>query len=228
MSKIDPEQERARLAARYAAMSNLELEKVGRNPAALTEWAHDALASEMRRRGLDWAGFQARPQSQPDTTPVSLSSQMETVSPEEGMIPNEPVVLRQYRDMPLALTDQMILEAAGIESCLYDENVIRLDWLWSNLLGGVKLVVRQSDFEDADQLLNHKAVEKYTVEGVGDYQQERCPRCGSDDVVCDELLKRIAGAGLLLGVPIAMTQKGWNCHACGHIWQVEGGNSSAP
>jgi hypothetical protein len=55
MGRIDPEQERARLAARYAAMTDLELQKVGRDPAALTEWARSAFLKELKKRGLVWA-----------------------------------------------------------------------------------------------------------------------------------------------------------------------------
>jgi len=54
MTRINPEQERERLAARYAAMNDLELLKVGGDPAALTEWARETLRDEMRRRGLEW------------------------------------------------------------------------------------------------------------------------------------------------------------------------------
>jgi len=53
MAKIDPEQERERLAARYGAMSDLELRKVGGDPALLTEWARSALSEELRKRGLE-------------------------------------------------------------------------------------------------------------------------------------------------------------------------------
>src|SRR6516225_736889 len=54
MANIDPEQERQRLAARYAAMSDLELKKVGGDPASLTEWALTAFQHEMKCRGLEW------------------------------------------------------------------------------------------------------------------------------------------------------------------------------
>lgn len=210
MVRIDPEYERQRLAARYAAMSDLELLKVGQNPSALTDWAFEALREEMAKRGVDWTG---------KDLPVP-SKMIRTEAKED--IGNTPVVIRQYRDMPEAMTDRMILEAADIDCFLYDENMVRLDWLWSNLLGGLKLVVRQSDVEDAERALNSKLTGKFEVDGVGEYEPERCPKCGSDDVSCNELMKRIAGAGLLVGVPIAIHQKGWNCHSCGHIWEVAG------
>jgi hypothetical protein len=103
MVKIDPEQERDRLAARYAAMSDLELQKVGQNPGALTDWAFEALREEMAKRGLDWACID-----------LTIPSQM--VQPDVKEDPgNRPVVIRQYRDIPEAMTDRMILEAAGID-----------------------------------------------------------------------------------------------------------------
>jgi hypothetical protein len=214
MAKIDPERERERLAAVYGAMSDLELQKVGRDPSALTDWAFEALREEMARRGLDWAGKN-----------LAVPSQMVGVEA-KGDPGNTPFVFRRYRDFPLAMTDRMILETADIDCYLYDENLIRLDWLWSNLLGGLKLVVRRSEAGDAESLLSGKTIEKFDVEGVGEYQQERCPKCGSMDVSCDELKKRIAGAGLLLGVPIAMHQKGWTCNNCSQIWEVAGENKT--
>lgn len=139
-----------------------------------------------------------------------------------------PVVLRRYRDLPRAFTDRMILETAKIDCYLYDENIVRLDWLWSNLVGGVKLVVRNGDAEDVEKLLNEGILEKFAVNGIGEYEQERCPKCNSMDVCCDELMKRISGLGLLLGIPIAMVQDGWNCHACGHTWEVAEERASNP
>jgi DNA-directed RNA polymerase subunit M/transcription elongation factor TFIIS len=169
--------------------------KVGREPSALTEWALRALKSELQKRGLELPEVEER-------------------------VEDKPVVLRIYRDMPAAYVDQSILDSAGIRCYLQDSNVVRMDWLWSNALGGIKLIVGELDREDAEKLLSEKTRESFTVEGVGEYEQERCPRCGSRDVSCDELKKRIAGAGLLLGIPIAMMQRGWNCHACGHLWEV--------
>jgi hypothetical protein len=208
MEKIDPDLEREKLAARYATMSDLELMKVGQIPGFLTDWAFEALRREMAKRGLDWAG---------KDLPAPSKMARQEAKEDPG---NRPIVIRQYRDIPGGMTDRMILEAAGIDCFLFDENMVRLDWLWSNLLGGVKLVVRQCDAEDADKALNSKQTQNFDVEGVGDYEPERCPKCRSNDVFCDELLKGIAGAGLLLGLPIAIHRGGWNCHNCGHIWEV--------
>jgi hypothetical protein len=45
-------------------------------------------------------------------------------------------VLRRYRDMPAAFVERSALENAGIQCFLQDDNVVRMDWLWSNALGG--------------------------------------------------------------------------------------------
>jgi hypothetical protein len=68
-----------------------------------------------------------------------------------------PVILRKYRDMPAAFVEKSALENAGIECFLQDDNVIRMDWLWSNAMGGIKLLVREKDAAEAEKLLSELA-----------------------------------------------------------------------
>jgi|SRR5208283_5731412 len=210
MAKIDLERERQRLRELYSAMNDLELQKAGQEPAALTEVAFAALQWEMARRGLEWAGK--------DIAWAAIPAKMKTESDDPE---NAPEVVRKYRDMPEAVAARMTLESAGIECYLYDESVVRMDWLWSNALGGMKLVVRKKDADEARKILDQPARESFDVEGIGEYEQPRCPACGSLDVSCDELRKSVAGASLMLGVPIAMTADGWHCRSCGHRWGRE-------
>jgi hypothetical protein len=58
-----------------------------------------------------------------------------------------------------ALMVKSILGSAGIESFLADENVISMNWLWSNALGGVKLQARKADAAVASKLLEEKLSE---------------------------------------------------------------------
>jgi hypothetical protein len=130
-----------------------------------------------------------------------------------------PVVVRKYRDMPEAFAARATLEAAGIDCYLYDETVIRLDWLWSNAMSNLKLVVRSEEADEAKRILDEETPEKFDVEGIGEYEQPRCPSCGSLDVSWKELRKRIAFAGLLfIGFPILIKEKAWHCHSCNHRW----------
>jgi hypothetical protein len=73
---------------------------------------------------------------------------------------NRPVVLRRYRDMPTAFIEKGVLDAAGIQTFLQDDNVVRMDWLWSNAMGGIKLIVREKDAEEAEAILSQKPVEE--------------------------------------------------------------------
>ena len=45
------------------------------------------------------------------------------------------------------------LEGSGIAAYVRDENLITLDWLYSNAVGGVKVDVMDEDYEQALQLL---------------------------------------------------------------------------
>src|SRR5437899_11649752 len=101
------------------------------------------------------------------------------------------VMLRQFRDLPDALVAKSILDSAGIECLLGDENIVRLDWFWCNLVGGVKLWVRQRDLEQAENLIEQSPPEEFNVEGVGEFKQPRCPVRELFDVLFEQLSKRI-------------------------------------
>ena len=133
----------------------------------------------------------------------------------------------RYRDSGEAMIAKSMLDSAGIESFLSDENLVRLDWFYSNLVGGIKLMVREEDADTARKLLEENIPEKFDVAGVGEYAQPRCPQCGSMDVSFDGLNKQIAYSGLFLNLPIPVNRKGGKCHACGHEWGSESKPSSA-
>jgi Putative prokaryotic signal transducing protein len=145
MTKIDPEKERQRLTILYAGMSDLELRKVGEKPESLTDWAFEALREEMNKRGLDWSGKNMPLPSQMVRSKAIDDSEL------------RPIVLRRYRDMPEAFVAKSLLEDAGIECFLQDDNVVRMDWFWSDAIGGIKLVVRQKDAEESERLLSEAA-----------------------------------------------------------------------
>jgi hypothetical protein len=85
---------------------------------------------------------------------------IEEVEPATVEIAGKPVVLRTYRDMPAAFVDKSVLDAAGIRCYLQDANVVRMDWLWSNAMGGIKLVVSEGDAEDAAKILDTEPLEQ--------------------------------------------------------------------
>jgi hypothetical protein len=169
VATVDPEKERRRLRQLYAGMVDGELEEIAQDAVSLSDVARKALQAELARR---------RPEiALPD--PIASSPPV----PEQ---PPRPVMLRRYRDLPDALLAKSILDSASIECYLIDENTIRMDWMWSTLLGGVKLWVREED-ADAGDLLDLDYLESFDVEGVGKYRQPRCPKINEAPAVRDAL-----------------------------------------
>lgn len=134
MSLQDEERERQRLSRVYGDMSDAELLRLAADPVSLTDAALDAIEEEAERRGLK----------------LDVEVNEPVVSPAYG----ELAVVRQFRDLPEALLAKGALEAAGIESHLLDENLVRLDWFYSNAIGGVRLCVRVKDASAAFRILN--------------------------------------------------------------------------
>jgi hypothetical protein len=100
--------------------------------------------------------------------------------------------------------------------------MVRLDWFYSNLVGGIKLLVPANEAEAAAKLLDESRPVKFDVEGVGEYEQPHCPGCGSMDISLDGLDKPLTfGAMWLTSLPIPVTTKGWKCRACGNEWGEE-------
>jgi hypothetical protein len=202
-SHLDEQAERRRLAANYAAMTDGELQRLARNAESLTEVACDALEDEMDRRHLEIAE---------DAAP----------EPRQQLEMQELVTVRQFRDLPEALLAKGSLESAGIECFLADDNLVRLDWFISNFIGGIKLNVRAADAVNAQQLLDEPILEGLYVQGVGLYEQPRCPKCQSLDVNFQELDRPIAYMSALLRVPMPVQRPAWRCHACNAEWADDG------
>lgn len=192
-----------------------ELEEIAADAKSLTRTASEALRSEMLRRGM---------QPPPAAKEAAEASGSLEAFGSEREAPG-PVVVGRYRGSLEVMVAKSMLDSAGIESFLVDENLVRLG-LHSALMGGIKLMVRAEDAETARKLLEGQIPEKIEVAGVGEYAQPRCPQCGSLDVGYDEIDKQGAHAAMaLLGVPLTITHKGGTCHACGHEWDYDGGPS---
>jgi hypothetical protein len=199
---LDDLRERRRLAANYAGMTDGELRQLASNSASLTELAWDALEDELDRRHLEFSD---------EESPEPAQSQRLEM--------RELVTIRQFRDLPEALLAKGSLESAGIECFLADENLVRLDWFISNFIGGIKLNVRTADAEDAQKLLDEPILEGLYVQGVGLYEQPRCPKCQSLDVNFQELDRPIAYMSAFLRVPLPVQRPAWHCHACDAEWE---------
>jgi len=137
-SMTDHETERARLARAYAEMSDEALKELNKEAGSLTEIAKEVLASEIASREIE---IRRDPTAQPRQYSGPL------------------VIVKRFRDLPEAFVARSILDSAEIDSFLADENLVRIDWLYSNLIGGAKLMVRPEDLEEAKALLDESANE---------------------------------------------------------------------
>ena len=194
--------ERRRLADLYASKADEELERLLDHEDGLTTIAREALHAELDRREIE------SPHNEPP------------VQNEEHEF-RKLVTIRQFRDLPEALLAKGFVESAGIECFLADENIVRMDWFISNFVGGIKLQVRPDDVHAALEVLNQPIPEEFSFEGETKYQQPRCPKCYSLDIVFEDLNKDVAYTSAWLGVPIPLQQKSWKCHTCGRRWTDE-------
>ena len=230
MAMIDPEQERLRLAEFYSGQMDGELEQVAGQAYELTELAREALKAELSRRGLQTKLIETAPVilkkevailpgDPPPPAPLDQPS-----APDGELELRKRVVIRQFRDLPEALLAKGSLESAGIEAVLTDDNVVRMDWFWSNLMGGVKLLVDAEDAAAAEEVLAQPIPEHFDVSGVGEYAQPRCPKCNSLDITFQEL-DPAAYLSMAVSVPIPFHRRAWRCRSCAAEWEDDGPDS---
>jgi len=148
MARQDPEEERQRLSKLYAGMSDGELDAIAADAAELTDAARQALTDEFARR-------------HPEAAVVVNTAARGRDSMESADV----VSIRQFMNLPEALLAKGALDSAEIECFLVDDNMARIEW--SNLVGGIKLCVKQEDAEAALDMLEQPIPEEFDVDGVG-------------------------------------------------------------
>ena len=128
------------------------------------------------------------------------------------------VIVRRFRYLQDADLAKSALESAGFECAFRDDVTIGMNWGWSNALGGVKLMVRKEDADGARQLLDQEISAKFNVEGVGEFEQPRCPQCQSLDISFAEFDKAVAYT-FVISAPVPLSSRQRECQSCGHRWE---------
>lgn len=186
------------LAAQYAQMSEAELMELARSYDGLLEVAQVALRAEFARRGLE---------------PPLVEE------PEECEY-RRLVTVRRYRDLVEACLGRSLLESAGIPAWIADENLVRMDWFYSNLVGGMRLQVDERDEASAREILEEGAPETIPYGEDEVYVQPTCPKCGSAEIALGSGTER--GRSLValyvLSIPVPPRETTWHCEACGARW----------
>jgi len=108
------------------------------------------------------------------------------------------------------------LESANIPVFITDEYTINMQWLYSNALGGVRLLVPRAYEIEAKELISKDFTsnleEEIHIESVA------CSSCGSTDVEAYTIGKKPAFlVFLLLGFPLFFYKHGIKCNVCGKI-----------
>jgi len=195
------------LAAQYARMSDTELMELARSYDGLLEIAQVALRAEFARRGLE--------------PPLAEE-------PKEWEF-RRLVTVRRYRDLAEAYVGRSLLESAGIPAWIADEHLVRMDWFYSNLVGGMRLQDDEREEAAAREILEERAPESITYGEDEVYVQPSCPKCGSAEVNLGSGTER--GRSLValyvLSIPVPPRKAAWHCEACGARW-VDTGNDEPP
>lgn len=139
MTMVDPEQERKRLAEFYAAQLDDVLEQVASHASELSELARQALQAELLKRRLNVEGLDQSSDARAD----------------EPAFRNL-ITVRSFWSLAEAELAKGLLDTAGIESFLFDQNMVRMNWFNANALGGIKLRVDAENAEAANTILQEQ------------------------------------------------------------------------
>jgi hypothetical protein len=186
-------------AARYARMSKGELIALAQSYDQLIESAQIAIREEFAKRQLEPPVIK-----QPE--PLPEWSELTTVG--------------RFRDLAEAAVARSALESSGVATYLFDDNMVRMNWGYSNLVGGIRLQVRRADESSAREMLSQPVPESIPFSDNESYQQPHCPRCGSINISFYAGSRGAALIGLYAaGVPLPTGGEYWSCSDCGAKWE---------
>jgi len=244
MDALDPAGEFLRITERYRQMSDDELLVLIPQSSELTPFAQQALANEVRQRGLKaeaevkdegpsapppfkTSQFKPRPaffehqspkfrDSGGDDSPDSDSSD-DHDSYEEDRKLVELCTVWSVRD---ALRLQRILDVAGIPFFVGPEKATGVDGVTSNFADGVAVRIMLIGLPWARRAMQHYEPEDDPTPKENEELDEltvRCPKCQSAEVVFEGRAPEPGKAADELSHEFK-----WSCDACGHQWKDDG------
>jgi hypothetical protein len=132
---------------------------------------------------------------------------------------SKPAVLRAFLTLFEADVAWSAIDAADITARLADDNLIRLNFWFSNALGGVKLIVSAPLAEEAIAILDTRA---QPVEGEDEEfprlpDDEKCKSCGGDDFAFRQNVLVPIATFLVFGFPLGSVKRVGKCRRCGAV-----------
>ena len=244
MDTLDPAGEFLRISERYRQMSDGELLVLIPQSSELTPFAQQALANEIRQRGLQaeeevedrglsapsqFKASQFKPppaffehqspkfrDSGGDDSPDSDSSD-DHDSYEEDRKLVELCTVWSVRD---ALQLQGILDVAGIPFFMGPEKATGVDGVTSDFSKGVGVQIMQIGLPWARQPMRHYEPEDDPTPKVNEELDEilvRCPKCHCTEVVFEGRAPEPGKA-----MDESSREFKWTCDSCGHQWEDDG------
>jgi hypothetical protein len=245
MDTFDPATEYLRISERYRQMSDEELLVLMPQSSELTAFAQQALANEVRQRGLKAEAVDDKPLSTPsqfkasrfraptasfehestkrkfrdsagDDSPDSDSSDDSDAYEEDRKLVDLCTVWSE-RD---ALQVQTILDERGIPFFMGPEKATGVDEVTSDFSKGVGVQIMKIGLAWAGPAMVHYEPEDDPTPKENEELDEivvRCPKCYSTEVVFD------GGTDTLVVATDDSSQKyKWTCDSCGHQWENDG------
>jgi len=243
MDAFDPAgQEFLRISERYRQMSDEEIRVLMPQSSELTPFAQQALATEIRTRGLKAEVDDAKPSAPWDYKPSthfereapkfhdsfasdssSSEADPESESSDDADSPYDEdrklVELCTVYSVRDALQVQTILDARGIPFFMGPEKATGVDAVTSDFAKGVVVQIMQIGMAWAAPGMRHYEPED-DPNPIDDKELEelpvRCPKCHSEEVVLEELASATAATDE------SSEKYKWTCDSCGHHWEDDG------
>ncbi len=128
---------------------------------------------------------------------------------------------------------QSLLEADGMLTFIKDELTVQVQNFYSTAIGGVKLMVHESDLPRAIELLTaggylrcdntetgSASRSEVSNEMIHTADHSHCPYCGSDNISkTGEATSAAVAVTYLFSIPLPFRKRMWQCLECGRRWE---------
>lgn len=151
--------------------------------------------------------------------------------------PGRLVCIRTFRDLPQGELARSRLAAQGLVAHLADEFVVGINWLFSQAVGGVSILVAAADAREAVAALTEDRTEDLLAElGLDEHGIETCPSCGSVELADQSRWIKLAAWLALFFTPgpylhpvlfwlwvgmgaWVLIRPRWRCRQCGSMFR---------
>jgi len=112
----------------------------------------------------------------------------------------------------------LTLQAEDIPTFVADANVVSMNWLYSNAIGGVKVQVPEEYVERAKDVLASESPQPMLASTDDD--EFACPKCHSKNTsIIRKGLRWSFLSWLVLNFPVVYPLKRYYCLDCGNTWK---------